>query len=351
MSVNVFGRTQDGEVVNAYTISNKSGMKAAIISFGATVTNLFVPDKKGELIDVQLGYDDLKAYEQGGAFFGAIIGRNANRIKDGKVVIEGVTYQMDCNDNENNLHSGYNGTDKKVWTVLPQDNESCVTMMCKTNDLEQGLPGGLTMTVTYSLSDDNELRITYDAIPDKKTVINMTSHMYFNLKGHNKGTIEDHILTLYADTYNPVVDAKSIPTGENKSVEGTAFDFRTPKKIGKDINSDDVQLDYVSGYDHNYVVNGNSGKIRHFATVYSEESGICMDLYSDRTGTQFYSGNLIGDQDGKNGAKYNDRSGFCLEPQYIPNAVNFLEESDADCPIFGTDEHYHSESIYKFSVK
>ena len=174
MSVNVFGKTKDGEIVNAYTIRNSSGMTATIISFGATVTNLFVPDKNGELTDVQLGYDSLSESEQECAFFGAIIGRNANRVKDGKVVIDGVTYQMDCNDNENNLHSGYNGTDKKVWTVLPQDNDACITMMCKTNDLEQGLPGGLTMTVTYSLSEDNELRITYDAIPDKKTVINMT---------------------------------------------------------------------------------------------------------------------------------------------------------------------------------
>ena len=352
MSAMVFGKTKNGEVVNSYIIKNSSGMTANIISFGATVTKLLVPDKTGEFRDVQLGYDDLKSYEEGSTFFGAIIGRNANRIKDGKVVIDGVTYQMDQNDNENNLHSGLKGIDKKVWTVLPQTDESSITMMCKSNDMEQGLPGDLTITITYSISEDNEFKITYDAIPEKKkTVINLTSHMYFNLNGHYKGNVENHLLTLYADAYNPVIDAKSIPTEENAPVEGTVFDFRKAKKIGKDIEADEVQLKYVGGYDHNFVVNGGTGNIRHFATVYSEESGICMDLFSDQTGTQFYSGNFIGDQTGKGGFKYANRSGMCLEPQYIPNSMNFIPENNIDSPIFEKDERYHSESIYKFSVK
>lgn len=351
MIINDFGKTKGGEVVKSYTIKNAAGMTATIISYGATVTKLLVPDKDGELRDVQLGYDDIKDYEEGGTFFGTIIGRNANRVKDGKVVIDGVTYQMDQNDNENNLHSGLAGVDKKVWTVLPHDGDDSVTMMCKSNDMEQGLPGGVTITVTYSINDDNEFKIAYDATSDKKTVINLTSHMYFNLNGHYKGNIEDHILTIDADIYNPVIDSKSIPTEEYAPVDGTVFDFRTPKRVGQDIEADEIQLKYVGGYDHNYVINGDSGIFRHFATMYSKESGICMDLYSDQTGTQFYSGNFIGKQTGKGNFEYSNRSGMCLEPQYVPNAMNFIPEGDIDSPIFDIDEHYHSESVYKFSVK
>ena len=346
----VFGKTAKGEMVNAYTISNKSGMSATIIDFGATVIKLLIPDKQKILRDIQLGYDDVKSYEEGSTFFGAIIGRNANRINQGQVTIDGVTYQMDQNDNENNLHSGLNGVDKKMWTAI-SFNDSSISLICRCDESEQKLPGDVTMTVTYSITEDNEFKITYDAVSTKKTVINMTSHMYLNLNGHYKGSIENHMLTLNADSYNPVIDSKSIPTEEKASVEGTVFDFRTPKKIGEDINKPEKQLEYVGGYDHNYVINGITGNIRHFATVYSPESGICMDLYSDQTGTQFYSGNFIGEQKGKGNFEYHNRSGLCLEPQYIPNAMNFIPEDDIDSPIFDADEHYHTESIYKFSIK
>ena len=351
MKIKDFGITGSGERVKAYTIENSIGMSATIIDYGATVTKLLVPDRTGELRDVQLGYDDLAAYENGSTYFGAIIGRNANRVKDGRVVIDGATYQMDQNDNENNLHSGLKGIDRKVWTMLPQGDASSLTLMCKSNDMEQGLPGNVTITVKYTITEENELRITYDAISDRKTVINMTSHMYFNLDGHYKGSIENHLLTVDADTYNPVVDEKSIPTEEYASVAGTVFDFRTAKRVGQDIEAEDVQLQYVGGYDHNYVINGGTGNIRHFATMYSEESGICMDLYSDQTGTQVYTGNFIGEQVGKGGFNYHNRSGMCLEPQYIPNAMNFIAEDSIDSPIFDIDEHYHTESIYSFSVK
>lgn len=345
-----FGKTGNGDVVNAYTISNKSGMSATIIDFGATVVKLEVPDKQGKLRDIQLGYDDVKSYEEGSTFFGTIIGRNANRIFEGKVTIDGVTYQMDQNDNENNLHSGYNGIDKKMWTALFYDDSS-VSFICKSDDMEQKLPGDVTITVTYSILDDNEFKIAYDAVSTKKTVINLTSHMYLNLNGHYKGSIENHVLTINADYYNPVIDSKSIPTEENAPVENTVFDFRTPKVIGEDINKSEIQLEYVGGYDHNYIINGVTGNIRHFATVYSPDSGICMDLFSDQTGTQFYSGNFVGEQKGKGSFDYHNRSGMCLEPQYIPNAMNFIPEDDIDSPIFNADERYHTESIYKFSVK
>ena len=351
MKKEVFGETRDGSVVTAYTLENSKGMSATIIDFGATVVRLLVPDKTGNARDVQLGYDDIKSYEDGDTFFGAIIGRNANRIKGGRVSIDNVVYQMEQNDNDNNLHSGPNGVDKKMWTCLPQDDPGSVSFICKSNDKEQGLPGNVSMTVTYSLSEDNEFKITYDAVSDMKTVINMTSHMYFNLNGHYKGNIENHILTLDSDYYNPVIDKKAIPTEENAPVAGTVFDFRTPKSIGQDINKGDVQQTYVGGYDHNFVINGDAGELRHFANVYAEESGIVMDLFSDQTGTQFYSGNFIGDQKGKGGFDYHFRSGMCLEPQYIPNAMNFIPEGDVNSPIFDADEHYHAESIYKFSVK
>ena len=346
----VFGRTKQGDVVTSYTISNKAGMSATIIDYGATVVKLLIPDRHGSLRDVQLGYDDVQSYEEGATFFGTIIGRNANRICGGQVTIDGVKYQMDQNDNENNLHSGLNGIDKKMWTVLAL-SDSSVSFICKSDDMEQKLPGDLTVTVTYSISDDNEFKIAYDAVPEKKTIINLTSHMYFNLDGHYKGSIEDHIVTIDADYYNTVIDSKAIPTEDKEPVAGTVFDFRKPKKVGQDINKSDIQLEYVGGYDHNYVIKGGTGNIRHFATVYSEESGICMDLFSDQTGTQFYSGNFIGEQKGKGNFDYHNRSGLCLEPQYIPNAMNFIPEGDIDCPIFDANEHYHSESIYKFSIK
>ena len=346
-----FGKTSKGEEVSSYTISNASGMSATIIDMGATIVKLEVPDKDGNIRDVILGYDDAEGYEKGSTYFGAIIGRNANRMANGRVVIDGVTYQMDQNDNDNNLHSGLNGVDKKIWTVLPMTNNSSVTFICKSNDMEQGLPGNVTMTVTYEISDDNTLSITYDAVSDKKTVINMTNHMYLNLKGHYKGDIEDHLLTLDASCYNPVIDSESIPTEENAPVEGTVFDFRTPKQIGQDINEDVDQLKFVGGYDHNYVIDGTVGKMRHFATVYSEESGIQLDLFSDQTGTQFYSGNFVGEQLGKGGFAYHKRSGLCLEPQYIPNSMNFIAEGEEMSPIFDAQEKYHTVSLYKFSVK
>ena len=346
----VFGRTKQGDVVTSYTITNKTGMSATIIDYGATVVKLLIPDRQGSLRDVQLGYDDVQSYEEGTTFFGTIIGRNANRICGGQVTIDGVKYQMDQNDNENNLHSGLNGIDKKMWTVLAL-SDSSVSFICKSDDMEQKLPGDLTITVTYSISNDNEFKIAYDAVPEKKTIINLTSHMYFNLDGHYKGSIEDHIVTIDADYYNTVIDSKAIPTEDKEPVAGTVFDFRKPKKVGQDINKSDIQLEYVGGYDHNYVIKGGTGNIRHFATVYSEESGICMDLFSDQTGTQFYSGNFIGEQKGKGNFDYHNRSGLCLEPQYIPNAMNFIPEGDIDCPIFDVNEHYHSESIYKFSIK
>ena len=346
-----FGVTKDGLAVTAYTLSNKSGMSATLINYGATLVKLEVPDNAGNKRDVVLGYDDVKGYEENTTFFGAVIGRNANRICDGKVTIDGVTYQMEQNDNENNLHSGAAGVDKKVWTTLSEDDESSVTFICKTNDMEQGLPGNVTITVTYTLTDDNELVITYDAVSDKKTVINLTNHSYFNLNGHYKGSIENHELMINADYYNPVIDEKSIPTEENAPVEGTVFDFRTPKAIGQDIEADNQQLQFVGGYDHNYVVNGNTGDMRLFATAYSPDSGIYMEFSSDQTGTQLYSGNFIGEQVGKGGFNYHKRSGFCLEPQYIPNAMNFIEEGNVDSPIFDADERYHSVSCFKFSVK
>ena len=345
-----FGISKNGEEVSAYTISNKNGMSATITSYGATLVNLMVPDKDGNLRDVVLGYDDVKGYEANGTYFGAIIGRNSNRICEGKVTLDGVTYQMEQNDNENNLHSGAAGVDKKVWTVLSEEDSS-VTFICKSNDMEQGLPGNVTITVNYRVTDDNELLITYDAVSDKKTVINLTNHSYFNLNGHDGGSIEGHELQLFADCYNPVIDSKSIPTEENAPVDGTVFDFRTPKKIGEDIEADNEQLKFVGGYDHNYVINGNTGDMRPFAAVYSEESGILMEFSSDQTGTQLYTGNFIGDQAGKGGAEYHKRTGFCLEPQYIPNAMNFVPEGSIDSPVFDADERYHSQSCFKFSVK
>ncbi len=351
MNKETFGVTAGGAAVSAYTISNSKGMSATIIDYGATVTKLIVPDRTGIMRDVMLGYDDLASYENATTYFGAIIGRNCNRIDQGRVTLDGVTYQMDQNDNENNLHGGNNGIDRKVWTALDNsaDNAS-ITFICKSNDMEQKLPGNATITVTYSITEDNKFIINYDAVSDKKTIINLTSHMYFNLNGHYKGDIGDHLVFLNADKYNPVIDSKSIPTGENADVTGTVFDFRTPKKVKQDIEADVDQLHFVGGYDHNFVVNGKTGTERHFATVTSEDSGIRMSVYSDQTGTQLYTGNFIGEQVGKGGFNYHDRSGLCLEPQFIPNIMNVLPETDVDCPVFDKDEYYKSRTVYEFTT-
>lgn len=339
----IFGMTGDGRQINKYYISNDRGLKAGVINYGAILVNLFVPDKQGVAADVVLGYDTLEPYFTNGSFFGATVGPNANRIGGAAFTLSGKRYQLDVNDGENNLHSHAElGYHKRVWDV--KEGTDSVTFFIEDEDGSMGFPGNKKVSVTYTVTKDNELQIHYQAESDKDTIINMTNHTYFNLKGHGEGTICDHGLELLASGYTPVA-AGAIPTGEIASVKGTPFDFLNEKKIGEDINNDCEQLKLVHGYDHNWVIDGADGSLREFATVTEENSGRVMKAYTDLPGVQFYAGNCISETTGKEGIVYGPRSGMCLETQYYPDTPNKPQFPSA---VFGPDRKYDTITVYKF---
>ncbi len=343
MEKTVFGTMKDGTEIYLYSMENGNGMKAQVINYGAILVNLYVPDKKGKIEDVVLGYDKLEDYYVNGANFGATIGPNANRIADASFVLDGIEYKLDANDGKNNLHSHADlGYHKKVWKV--EENEKGVTFLLEGADGEMGFPGNKKVEVSYTLTEENELKIHYHAISDKPTIINMTNHTYFNLAGHDAGEIYDHILTLNAANYTPVV-AGAIPTGEISPVQGTPMDFTKPRRIGNDIDADFEQLKLTGGYDHNWVLDGEAGTLRHVATVEEPVSGRVMETYTDLPGVQFYAGNFIGKETGKRGAAYNYRYGLCLETQYYPDTANKPSFPSA---VFGPDREYDTTTVYKF---
>ncbi|MGN0142083.1 MAG: aldose epimerase family protein [Roseburia sp.] len=341
-----FGRTKDGQQVTKYKLTNRNGMTVSIIDLGATIVSVEIP-VRGKIYDVVLGYDSAADYEEQTSYFGAVIGRNCNRIANAKVVLAGKEYQMEQNDNENNLHCGKNGFSKKVWTV-EEVGESIITFSILSRDMEQDLPGNMTAKVTYRLTDENELVISYEAVTDQTTIANFTNHAYFNLDGHDSGRMEEQELEILASYYTPVVDSKSIPTGDVEKVAGTPMDFRKMKKIGADIHADFIQLKYAGGYDHNFVLDKADGTMQLAARAKAAKSGIGMDVYTDCVGLQLYAGNFIGEQIGKGGVKYGNRHGFCLETQYFPNAIN---EANFKSPILNPGEKYQSMTKYCFSVE
>ncbi|MCR5301291.1 MAG: galactose mutarotase [Lachnospiraceae bacterium] len=344
MSVNVtqFGKTVFGNDIKLYTMKNANGMEAAVTNLGATLVNLVVPNDKGELKDIILGFDIGEQYLINASFFGATIGRVANRTAKAKFTLDGVEYSLSVNDNDNNLHSdSHKGMHKVLWKAEPGDDS--VKFSYHSPDMENGFPGNFDVSVTYTLTDDNAVKISYEGVSDRKTIINMTNHTYFNLSGHDSGSIENTLLTINASNYTPVIDSASIPTGEIASVKGTPMDFTSQKAIGQDIGADFEQLKYVKGYDHNFAVDGYDGKSRLVATAAAD--GRCMEVYSDLPGIQFYSGNLIATQDGKDKAVYGVRMGFCLETQYFPNSAN---DPAFKCPVFDKGEKYETTTIYKF---
>lgn len=347
MNKKSFGTTSKGTEASLYEISNAKGMRVLVTDFGATVVSIFVKDKEGNERDVILGYDDVKSYEKETCYFGATVGRYANRISDAKIVIDGTEYKLEANDNENNLHSGSNGTSERFWTVKDQKDDE-ITFEIEDADLEQGYPGNAVIDVTYKVTEDNALSITYNATADKTTTFNMTNHSYFNLNGQASGSVYTHILQINAKHYTPVKDSKAIPTGEIAPVEGTPFDFTEAKPIGRDIEANDTQLHYGSGYDHNFAIDKTESGVERVATAYAPESGIQMDVLTDCVGIQLYTANFIVGQEGKGGAKYNNRDAFCLETQYYPNSIN---ETNFSTPITKAGEKYESHTIYAFSVK
>lgn len=343
MEKQLFGTTKDGTEIYLYTLENSNGMKAQVMNFGANLVRLFVPDANGNIADVTLGYDKLEDYYGNIANFGAVIGPNANRIAGAAFELDGVRYELHANDGPNNLHSHLEkGFHKKVWEVAEGDNS--VTFTVESPDGEMGFPGNKKMSVTYTVTVDNELKIVYNAESDKNTIINPTHHAYFNLAGHGAGSIENHILWIKASHYTPVVSG-AIPTGEIAPVADTVMDFTIPKRIGDGIHADDEQLKLTSGYDHNWVLDDWNTEVQHIATVQEPVSGRIMKVYTDLPGVQFYAGNYIGAEIGKGGIQYAARGGFCLETQYFPNTAN---ESSFPSAIYGPDRVFHSTTIYKF---
>lgn len=336
--------TKDGKEVHKYFIANEQGANLEVIDYGAILVSVCVPDNTGLLRDVVLGYDRLEDYEENPNFFGATIGRSCNRIANGRFEINSVTYQMDQNENENNLHSGKNGFEKRIWNVDEADGDHVVFSLLSP-DGDEGFPGEFKISVTYTLTEENEVKIHYSGICDKDTVANMTNHSYFNLGGHDSGLVLDQILQINADSFTPVADSKSIPTGEIAPVKGTPMDFTDEKPIGRDMEADFEQLVFTGGYDHNYVLNNQNGTVRLAAKAKCEESGIGLEVYTDTPGVQFYAGNFISGSAGKDGVSYEPRTGFCLETQYYPNSIN---EPGFPSPILKKGDRYETTTIYHF---
>ena len=336
-----FGVLPNGATASLYTITS-GPMKAVLTDLGATLVKLFVPDRKGNLSDVVLGYDDPNQYCASGTFFGTVVGRNANRIGGATFHLNGKRYEMDKNEGNNNLHSGLDFYKDRIWQVLSME-ENSITFELESPDGDQGFPGNARIRVKYTLEQGNALRITYTGISDRDTVFNFTNHSYFNLAGHDKPEkAMDQILTMPARFFTPA-DAEYIPTGEMRSVEGTAMDFRTPKAIGRDIDRKEEPLRLQGGYDHNFEVFANP-----CAILKDMESGRTMAVSTDCPGVQLYSGNFLEGETGKEGVSYCRRSGVCLETQFYPNAVNHPEWSQ---PVTKAGEKYHSETRFVFSVE
>ncbi len=335
----LFGVRADGQQVFLYTISS-GALKAEISDHGATLVKLFVPDSQGNVADVVLGFDTPEEYTTSGTYFGATIGRNANRIGKAMFTLGGKSYSLDPNDNGlNNLHSGFDPYKNRLWSVVNHE-ESRITLQLESPDGDQGFPGNAVISVTYSLESEGGLRIIYDGVCDKETVFNMTNHTYFNLAGHDKPKqAMCQELSLSADFFT-VADAQSIPTGECRSVAGTPMDFREPKPIGRDIAMDYDALNLQGGYDHSFVIRSNP-----CAILRDPKSGRTMMVETDCPGIQFYSGNFLKGEIGKDGVSYCYRSGIALETQFFPDSVNHPEWAQ---PFTAAQEHYHSETVYRF---
>jgi len=343
-----FGKTKDGQTVDLYTLTNKHGMVAKVMTFGAILTELHVPDRAGHDADVVLGFDNLQQYLDGHPFFGAIAGRYANRIAKGKFTLNGKQYTLAVNNGPNSLHGGNVGFDKHVWHAESMNSAAgpAVHLTYVSADGEEGYPGKLTTHVTYTLTDDNQLKIDYKATTDKPTILNLTNHSYFNLHGSGSGKdILDHVVQLNADNYTPTDDTL-IPTGEIKSVKGTPYDFTTPKAIGKDIAATPGN---PNGYDNNFVVNGKPGTMRIAARVSDPDTGRTMEVWTTQPGVQLYTGNFLdGKLTGIGGKPYVIHYALCLETQHYPDSIN---HPNFPSVVLNPGETFTSTTAYKFSAK
>lgn len=338
-----FGNTADGRQVDAFLIENKNNMKIQVITYGATLQKALITDKQGKEIDVLVGFDDMKGFEERHDYQGMTVGPVANRISAGGLTIDGEKVPVVTTHGDVTLHSNGNFS-TAIWDAIITDSDS-VEFSYLSPDGKEGFPGNKKVTVKYTLTDKNEIVIDYTAVSDKKTAFNITNHAYFNLKGYNGGTILDHTLYINADAFTPM-NGELIPSGELRPVEGTPFDFREPKEIGRDIDLDDEQLKAGNGYDHNYCLNDYNGKMRLAASA-EAPNGVKLECFTDMPGVQLYVGNFLCGKEGKNGVPMDFRTGFCLETQYYPNATN--TPTFINC-VFDKDEVMKSTTIYKITV-
>jgi aldose 1-epimerase len=352
VQVSDFGKTSEGLAVYRYVLSNRKGIEAVVISYGATLVSLRVPDRNGKAADIVLGYDDLAGYEQGKSFLGATIGRYGNRIAGGEFTLDGKVFHLPKNDGPNSLHGGTRGFNQRVWTGVDRSraDTQVLELSYTSPDGEEGYPGTLKAKVTYTLpAEASELRIDYSATTDKNTIVNLTNHSYFNLSGDASKEIVDHQLLLRAPQFTPV-DATLIPNGELRAVRGTPFDFTVATAIGARISQDDQQLKFGKGYDHNWVLERTEkGGLQLAAEVFEPTSGRVLQVLTTEPGIQFYSGNFLdGTAKGKGGQLYSHRTGLCLETQHFPDSPNHPKFPST---VLKPRESYRSTTVLRFSVR
>lgn len=343
-----FGKLPDGTGVESFTLTNSSGMAVSVINYGGIITAIKVPDRRGKLGDVVLGYGSMQGYVKNPAYLGAIIGRYANRIGKAQFTLDGKTYHLAANNDGNTLHGGIKGFDKAVWQAksFEKPGEVGVTLTHTSPDGEEGYPGALAVRVTYTLDEANELTLDYSATTDKPTVLNLTHHDYFNLAGEGSGDVMGHLMTINADRYTPV-DATLIPLGALASVAGTPLDFRHPTPIGARIDSNDEQIKLGVGYDHNFVINRTDNALATAARVEEPKSGRVLEVRTTEPGVQFYSANHLDGFAGKAGHHYNKRNAFCLETQHYPDSPN---EPNFPTTTLRPGAEFHSRTVYAFKV-
>lgn len=336
-----FGQTKDGRQVKKYTITNERGASVSILNYGAVIQSVMVPDREGKLGDVVLGCDNMRDYEKQDCYFGAVIGRYANRIGGSRFSLNGKTYPLEANEGRNSIHGGFCGFDKKIWNVSAEGEQ--LSCRLTSPDGDGGFPGEMQVTVVYSFDERNRLTIDYSAVCDKDTICNLTNHSYFNLRG--EGDILSHRMEIAASYYTQI-DEELLPTGINSAVSETPFDFLHPKAIGKQIGEGDSQIRIAGGYDHNFVLNSGNA-FACAANVFCPDSGRTLTVETDMPGVQFYSGNFIKNIAGKKQEVYQKHSGFCLETQLFPDSMAHL---DFPSPILRKGECFSSRTVYQFGI-
>jgi len=344
-----FGKLPDGTTVDIYTLRNRHGLEVKITNYGGAVVSLRTPDRRGRMADIVLGYDDPPGYVNDTSYFGALIGRYANRIARGKFTLNGAEYQLAQNNGVNHLHGGVRGFNKALWEAREVHHTGGVALKLTylSKDTEEGYPGNLNVTATYVLSDANELRIEYIATTDKETIVNLTHHSYFNLAGAGAGDVLGHQVKINADRFTPV-DETLIPTGELKAVQGTPFDFSRATALGSRINEADDQLVLGKGYDHNFVLNKKGHELSLAASVYEPSSGRALEMWTTEPGMQLYTGNFLDKVHGKAGKIYDYRGGFCFEAQHFPDSPN---KPSFPSTVLKPGQRYTQTTVYKFMVR